>query len=544
MPPATPKTRELDVLATSFKVSALCLAVVLAGCQSNSQPENRAYQADLHMTQSKMQRPPEWLRKAPTAAATSGDIWDRVRDGYQLQGAGDNGTNPRIDRQRLWYASHEAALAQSCSRGAPYLHYIVERLEERNMPLELALLPVVESSFNPNALSRSAASGLWQFIPTTGKYFNLRQTRFYDGRRDITASTNAALDYLSKLHDMFGGDWLLALAAYNAGEGTVGRAIERNQSLGLPTDYWNLSSLPPETQDYVPKLLAVSQIVRNPDAYGLALESIPNEPYFEVVDIKQHLDLARVAELADLDANELYRLNPAYTQRVTMDGPKHLLVPAEKAQRLVATLPDIAPEAVVQWQEYRVRRGDTLRSVAKRNRVSVEQLVALNKLSGSSRLAAGRELLIPRRETGKTTTPLETIAVAEEPVVRTYKVRTGDSLWSIARANEVELGDLKRWNDLGKRGLKVGETLKLHGTGSGTATAVAMPASYTVKATQAAVKTTKNAKAAPTYYRVKAGDSLYQIAKRYNIGVQALQDWNPRVASALTPGQTLTLFLN
>ncbi|WP_313332812.1 LysM peptidoglycan-binding domain-containing protein, partial [Pseudomonas oryzihabitans] len=259
---------------------------------------------------------------------------------------------------------------------------------------------------------------------------------------------------------------------------------------------------------------------------------------------KQHLDLARVAELADLDANELYRLNPAYTQRVTMDGPKHLLVPAEKAKRLVATLPNITPDAVVQWQEYRVRRGDTMRSVAKRNRVSVEQLAALNKLSSSSRLSAGRELMIPRRETGKTTTPLETIAVAEEPVVRTYKVRTGDSLWSIARANEVELADLKRWNDLGKRGLKVGETLKLHGTGSSSASAVAMPASYTVKTTQAAAKTTKTAKAAPTYYRVKAGDSLYQIAKRYNIGVQALQDWNPRIASALTPGQTLTLFLN
>ncbi|WP_137279204.1 lytic transglycosylase domain-containing protein [Pseudomonas rhizoryzae] len=543
MPPATPKTREIDVLATSFKVSALCLAVFLAGCQSNSQPTDNGYQADLEMTPHKMQRPPEWLRKAPAVAATSGDIWDRVRDGYQLQDQGENGTNPRIDRQRLWYASHEAALSQSCSRGAPYLHYIVERLEERKMPLELALLPVVESSFNPNALSRSAAAGLWQFIPTTGKYFNLRQTRFYDGRRDITASTNAALDYLSKLHDMFGGDWLLALAAYNAGEGTVSRAIERNQSLGLPTDYWNLSSLPQETQDYVPKLLAVSQIVRNPGAYGLALESIPDEPYFEVVDIKQHLDLNRVAELADLDAKELYRLNPAYTQGVTMDGPKHLLVPAEKAKRLAAALPSIASDAVVQWQEYRVRRGDTLRSIAKRNHVSVEQLTALNKLSSHTRLSAGRELMLPRRETGNTTTPLETIAVAEEPVVRTYKVRTGDSLWSIARANDVELADLKRWNDLGKRGLKVGETLKLHDTGSATTTATAaLPAAYTVKVKSA--KATKNAKGAPTYYRVKAGDSLYQIAKRYNIGLQALQDWNPRVASALTPGQTLTLFLN
>lgn len=207
-----------------------------------------------------------------------------MRDGFQLQDA--ISTNPRIERQRLWFLSNQSFLEQSSARGSLYMHYVVERLEERNMPLELALLPVIESAYNPFALSRSNAAGLWQFIPATGQHFNLRQTNFYDGRRDITASTNAALTYLERLHDMFNGDWMLALAAYNAGEGTVSRAIERNEKLGLPTDYWNLP-LPQETQDYVPKLLALSQIVMAPDSYGISLNPINNEPYFQAVRVKR-----------------------------------------------------------------------------------------------------------------------------------------------------------------------------------------------------------------------------------------------------------------
>ena len=212
-----------------------------------------------------------------------------MRRGFQLQDG--LGVNPRIEQQRLWFASNPSFLENAGERGSLYIHYIVERLEERNMPLELALLPVIESAYNPMAYSRSDAVGLWQFIPSTGRYFNLRQTRAYDGRRDITASTTAALDYLTRLHDMFNGDWLLALAAYNAGEGTVSRAIERNEKLGLPTDYWNLP-LPQETQDYVPKLLALSQVVLAPEAYGVNLNPIANQPYFEVVEINQRMDLS------------------------------------------------------------------------------------------------------------------------------------------------------------------------------------------------------------------------------------------------------------
>jgi membrane-bound lytic murein transglycosylase D len=220
---------------------------------------------------------PIWLTEKPSPQVPQDDVWERMRQGFQLQEG--NGVNPRIEQQRLWFANNPSFLENAGERGSLYIHYIVERLEERNMPLELALLPVIESAYNPMAYSRADASGLWQFIPSTGRYFNLRQTRFYDGRRDITASTTAAMDYLTRLHDMFNGDWLLALAAYNAGEGTVSRAIERNEKLGLPTDYWNLP-LPAETQAYVPKLLALSQVVMSPEAYGVNLNPIANEPYF------------------------------------------------------------------------------------------------------------------------------------------------------------------------------------------------------------------------------------------------------------------------
>ena len=474
MPPATPKTREIDVLATSFKVSALCLAVFLAGCQSNQQPDNRAYQADLHMTPSKIQRPPEWLRKAPTAAATSGDIWDRVRDGYQLQGAGDNGTNPRIDRQRLWYASHEAALAQSCSRGAPYLHYIVERLEERNMPLELALLPAIESAYNPMAYSRASAAGMWQFMPATGRHFNLRQTNFYDGRRDVTASTNAALDYLNRLHDMFNGDWLLALAAYNSGEGTVSRAIERNEKLGLPTDYWNLP-LPQETRDYVPKLLALSQVVNTPQAYGVNLNPIANEPYFEAIAINERLDLSRVAAFADIDEDELIQLNPAFKKRMTVDGPKQLLVPTAKAQLLSARMSNLKPEELVSLQP--------------------------NKAVFQAALAE-----------------------AKAPAARSYRVKRGDNLGSIAKANRVSVKQLQSWNSLRGNSLRVGQVLALRG-GSAAGNRVA------------------DAKQRSTQYKVRKGDSYYLVAKRFNVEMKHLKRWNPRSGHALKPGQTLTVYL-
>ncbi|WP_339544301.1 transglycosylase SLT domain-containing protein [Pseudomonas sp. RA_35y_Pfl2_P32] len=465
------KSIHSDALTRLAQAIAVAVSATLAGCSSTSQlPQTDA----AHTLSVRTKQKPIWLSEKPTPEIPQ-DVWERMRQGFQLQDG--LGVNPRIEQQRLWFASNPSYLESAGERGSLYIHYIVERLEERNMPLELALLPVIESSYNPMAYSRSHAVGLWQFIPSTGRYFNLRQTRFYDGRRDITASTTAALDYLTKLHDMFNGDWLLALAAYNSGEGTVSRAIERNEKLGLPTDYWNLP-LPSETQAYVPKLLALSQVVLAPEAYGVNLNPIANEPYFEVVEINQRMDLSKVAAVANIDEDELFQLNPAFKQRTTIDGPQHLLVPTSKAQLLTASLSTMKPEELI----------------------SKRSLKPVFEGADSPALATAK---------------------------RNYRVKRGDNLTSIAKANRVNVKDLQRWNNLTGKSLKAGQTLVMQDTrkrSNGRTTTVL--AANTKKQTQ---------------YKVKQGDSLYMVAKRFNVEMQHLKRWNPRVGQALKPGQMLTV---
>lgn len=465
------KSIHSDALTRLAQAIAVAVSATLAGCSSTSQlPQIDA----AHTLSVRTKQKPIWLSEKPTPEIPQ-DVWERMRQGFQLQDG--LGVNPRIEQQRLWFASNPSYLESAGERGSLYIHYIVERLEERNMPLELALLPVIESSYNPMAYSRSHAVGLWQFIPSTGRYFNLRQTRFYDGRRDITASTTAAMDYLTKLHDMFNGDWLLALAAYNAGEGTVSRAIERNEKLGLPTDYWNLP-LPAETQAYVPKLLALSQVVLAPEAYGVNLNPIANEPYFEVVEINQRMDLSKVAAVANIDEDELFQLNPAFKQRTTIDGPQHLLVPTSKAQLLTTSLSTMKPEELI----------------------SKRSLKPVFEGADSPVLATAK---------------------------RNYRVKRGDNLTSIAKANRVDVKDLQRWNNLTGKNLKAGQTLVMQDTRKrSTGRTTTVLAANSKKQTQ---------------YKVKQGDSLYMVAKRFNVEMQHLKRWNPRVGQALKPGQMLTV---
>ena len=467
------KSVQSDTLTRLAQAIAVAVSATLAGCQSTGQVP----QADaVHTPNVAVRAKPKtvWLTEKPSPEVPQ-DVWERMRLGFQLQETA--GVNPRIEQQRLWFASNPSFLENAGERGSLYIHYIVERLEERNMPLELALLPVIESAYNPMAYSRAHAVGLWQFIPSTGRYFNLRQTRFYDGRRDITASTTAALDYLTRLHDMFNGDWLLALAAYNAGEGTVSRAIERNEKLGLPTDYWNLP-LPNETRAYVPKLLALSQVVLAPEAYGVNLNPIANEPYFQIVEIKRRMDLSKVAAVVDIDEDELFQLNPAFKQRTTIDGPQHLLVPTSKAQLLTASLSTMRADELISQQP-----------------------------------------LKPVFDTAQNS--------AVEGARRTYRVKRGDNLSQIARANNVKTQDLQRWNKLSGNKLKIGQTLVMQDTRQRVNTVVAANGKAKKKQTQ---------------YKVKRGDSLYVVAKRFNVEMQHLKRWNPRVGKALKPGQMLTVY--
>ena len=509
-----------DALTRLAQAVAVAATALLAGCQTTAQVEPSSIAHRAPNIAAPIKQKPIFLTRQTNPAVPPQDVWERMREGFQLQQGNDQ--NPRIDQQRLWFANNPSFLENAGERGSLYMHYIVERLEERNMPLELALLPVIESAYNPMAISRSQAVGLWQFIPSTGRYFNLRQTSFYDGRRDIQASTVAALDYLTRLHDMFNGDWLLALAAYNAGEGTVSRAIERNDKLNLPTDYWNLP-LPQETRDYVPKLLALSQVVQSPEAYGVNLNPIANEPYFEVVELDKRVDLAKVASAANMDEDELIQLNPAFKKRLTIDGPQHLLVPAAKAQILTASLSNMKAEELVAWQPYRVRRGDTLESIASRYKVTVSSIKGNNKLSGN-RLRVGQSLSMPVKAGSNPSQPVfETIASAEKPArSRNYKVRNGDTLTSIAKANNVAVEDLQRWNTLSGHGLKIGQTL-------------VMEDNRKVASAKGEGKSMQ--------YKIKKGDSMYLVAKRFNVEMQHLKRWNPRTGKALKPGQTLTVYL-
>ncbi|WP_415768790.1 transglycosylase SLT domain-containing protein [Pseudomonas sp. LB3P38] len=469
-----------DALTRLAQAIAVAVSATLAGCSSHV-PQTEATHTPNIAARAKQK--PIWLSEKPTPQIPQ-DVWERMRQGFQLQ---DNlGVNPRIEQQRLWFASNPSFLENAGERGSLYIHYIVERLEERNMPLELALLPVIESAYNPMAYSRADAVGLWQFIPSTGRYFNLRQTRFYDGRRDITASTTAAMDYLTRLHDMFNGDWLLALAAYNAGEGTVSRAIERNEKLGLPTDYWNLP-LPAETQAYVPKLLALSQVVLAPEAYGVNLNPIANEPYFQVVEINQRMDLSKVAAVANIDEDELFQLNPAFKQRTTIDGPQHLLVPTSKAQLLTASLSTMRPEELI----------------------SKKPLKPVFEGSDDSELAS---------------------------LKRVYRVKRGDNLAAIAKANKVDVKDLQRWNKLTGKNLKAGQALVMQDATKRSSGRVNTVVAANSKTNSKAVKEKPQ-----TQYKVQQGDSLYMVAKRFNVEMQHLKRWNPRVGQALKPGQMLTV---
>ncbi|MCQ3002777.1 LysM peptidoglycan-binding domain-containing protein [Pseudomonas syringae] len=520
------RTINSDALTRLAQAIAVAVSATLAGCQTTSHVEPSSSHRTPNLAAGIKQNP-IFLSHKPAPLAPPQDVWERMRQGFQLQQG--NGLNPRIDQQRLWFANNPSFLENAGERGSLYMHYIVERLEERNMPLELALLPVIESAYNPMAVSRSQAVGLWQFIPSTGRYFNLRQTSFYDGRRDIQASTVAALDYLTRLHDMFNGDWLLALAAYNAGEGTVSRAIERNDKLGLPTDYWNLP-LPQETKDYVPKLLALSQVVLAPEAYGVNLNPIANEPYFDVVELNQRVDLSKVAAMANIDEDELIQLNPAFKKRMTIDGPKHLLVPTAKTQLLTASLSNMKPQELVDWQQYRVRKGDTLASLASRYQVSVDSLKRTNGLS-SNNLRLGQSLSIPTQPGMTPSKPVfEELARNEKPArSKNYTVKSGENLSIIAKANKVDVKDLQRWNKLSGQNLKVGQKLVLQDNtakAKNTATASAVPADK--KSMQ---------------YKIQKGDSMYLVAKRFNVEMQHLKRWNPRSGSALKPGQTLTVYL-
>jgi membrane-bound lytic murein transglycosylase D len=461
---------------------------------------------------------------APPAVFPS-DLFDRIRNGFVLTDI----DRAEIDREQSWYVRHPAYLDRTFKRGERYLYHIVNELEARQMPLELALLPVVESAFNPVAYSRARAAGLWQFIPATGRRYGLKQNWYYDGRRDVTAATTAALDYLQFLAAEFDGDWLLAVAAYNCGEMNVARAVKRNLAAGKPTDFFSLK-LPKETRAYVPKLMAMRRIVADPTSQGLAFAPIANQPYFTKVDVGGQIDLQVAAELANLPKEEMLALNPAFNHWVTdPDGPHHLLVPLANESQLTAGIAALPVEKRVRIVYHRVRPGDTLGAIADRYGVSVTALKAGNKLRGTV-IHPGQDLLItaaPRRM------DLRVASIDSEPVASKTRstsgkhvVRRGDTLWSIARTYSVSMDSLASTNGLQRAStLSVGQILRIPGTA-------------TLASTNAGAIV-----AEPTTYVVRKGDTLSRIANKFRVSMSDLLGWNSlKSTSIIKPGQRLLMY--
>lgn len=470
----------------------------------------------------------------PTAFEPPGDIWERIRRSYALP----EQQHPRINTQLEWYARHPAYMKRVAERGRPYLFHIVETLEARGVPGEIALLPIVESAFHPFAYSHGRAAGIWQFIPSTGKSFGLEQNWWYDGRRDIYASTEAAIEYLDRLQKRFDGDWLLALAAYNSGGGTVSRAIRENRRRGKPTDFWHLD-LPKETRAYVPKLLALKALIGDPQAFDLELEPIPDEPYFARVELDSQIDLALAAELAELELEQIYQLNPGFNRWATApDGPHHLLLPLERAADFQERLAQVPPEQRISWQVHEVKTGETLGAIARRHGTTVATLQQANKLRGHV-IRAGSKLLIPvasRKPSSYTLSAEQRLRQTQERERSGTKlvhiVRPGDTFWDLARRHGVSVSQLARWNAMAPRDpLMPNQRLVIWTKQGQQHTAPELPNQREI--TQ------------KVGYVVRRGDSLYRISNRFNVTIDQLRRWNnlPR-DGYLQPGQRLTVYVN
>lgn len=456
------------------------------------------------------------------------DVWERIRAGLMLD---HRPGESRIAAEIAWFGSHQDYINKVTDRASRYLHYVVEQIERKGYPMEIALLPIVESSYDPFAFSQGAAAGMWQFIASTGKLYGLKQNWWYDARRDVRASTDAALAYLGHLVEHFGGDWELALAAYNTGQGNVDRAIRRNQKLGKPTDFWSLK-LPSETSAYVPRLLAVSRIVARPDVYGVALNAIPNEPYFTAVDIGSQIDMAEAARLAGISVEELYQLNPGFNRWATDPrGPFELLVPNDRADAFTRQLAASAGSNRVSWLPYRVAAGDTLSLIARRHGTDVRAIQRANQLDGTT-IHPGQQLLIPP-QLGQLAPSQRTARAASGGAPVAYRVQPGDTMWRLSQRFKVSIEDIARWNKLAPDApLRAGATLSLLAQ-----PAAAAPASPAANIPAPFVR--------KVGYTVRRGDSLAGIAGKFNVSPNEILKWNPRHKNRhIAPGERLTLFVD
>ena len=431
-----------------------------------------------------------------------------------------------IDQQLRWQQRNPAYLQRVWKRSQPYLYYVVSEIERRGLPMELALLPIVESGYQPYGYSHARAAGLWQFIPSTGRMFGLNQTWWSDQRRDVTASTDAALDYLEQLHKQFKGDWLMAIAAYNAGAGRVSREIRRAKKSSNHKVHFSDLSLSRETAAYVPKLLALARVVKNADQLGIKLPVMADQPYFAVVELGQQTDLGQISRLTQLDADELRKLNPSLNRWATdPQGPHRILVPIAAAESLRLGLESLPDSERISWQRHLIRPGDNLGSIARQYGTTVAVLQQSNQIN-SPFIRAGRYLLIP----SAAALPMPLVASCRGERLF-HQVTSGDTLWDLSRHYQVSVNHLKRCNP----GLSAG-TLAVNSS-----IRIRDPQPYAIAPgppSQQRVDSVVN-------YKVRRGDSLAAISSRFGVSVNQLVGWNKiNPQNYLQPGDRLIVKLN
>jgi len=457
------------------------------------------------------------------------NVWDRVIDRFALPECSDREINLQWAR---WYAERPDYMARIFKRAEPWIHYIADELERRNMPGELALLPIVESAYDPFAYSSGRALGTWQFIAETGKRYGLKQNWWYDGRRDVWSSTQSALEYLSYMADMFEGDWLLALAGYNTGENRVARLIKLNEAAGKPTDYWNLA-LPRETRGYVPKLMGLTCLFKYPERYDFKMAITPDEPVIAAVDIGLQADLVLIAQMSQAPIDVLFTLNPGYSRwAMSPEGPFRVVLPLENATYLQNTLKTTDLGALMRWDQVVVERGDTLSDLSRRHHVPMEVLRSSNQLKNNT-IHPGQKLLLPRHEqllidpqyaaAAAQLQELQSGLIAADRI--THTVRPGENLSVIATRYKVSVAELQRWNNISDpRTLRAGYELTVFHT-----------------PTQSR---SSESKSSEIRYVVLQGDSLWSIARKYKVKVNDLRSWNSLDKSVvLQPGQRLRIEL-
>ncbi len=461
----------------------------------------------------------------PLFGRADGDLWRQLAFNFTLA---THTHQARVKNQVNWYAKHPAYLNRVSDRASPYLFHVAQMISDRKLPPELALLPIVESAFDPFAYSFGRASGIWQFIPGTARHYGLEQDWWIDERRDIHRSTDAALTYLEYLHGLFDDDWLLALAAYNSGQGTVLRAIRKNKKLKKPTDFWHLQ-LPKETRHYVPKLLALAELVKNQKQYNLKIKSVPNQVAISRIKLDYQLDIAQAAELSGLTIDEVYRYNPSLNQWATPPGKGFgFMLPKTKKDAFVAALKKLPKKQRVSWKRYTIKSGDSLLRIAKRQGLTVKLIQQVNGLSGNN-IRAGQKLMLP-----SSALPAKSYVLSADQRLKKIQnrrrgsiklqhiVKSGDTLWDLSRKYKTSTSRLAKWNGISpKDALKLGQKLVIW------------------KATKKSTRMRK------VTYTVRNGDSLARIANKFKVKISQIKLWNPKVTGKyIQPGQRVKLYVD